>query len=226
MFSRKSHDSRNTAETVVSVLAGALRRDISFGELPPDAKLKIEALRARYGGSNHSVREALTLLAAEGLVEASAQRGFRVASATAEDLRDIIRLRAELEPMGLRWSMKHSDVAWEGRVIAAHHAAARATDQLLEDPDGAALIWDESGRSLHRVIVSACGSPRMIRMLGQLYDQSRRFRLAALREGACDPRLISDHRATLVAAILDHDADRAVTALLADIKHDLGGPAL
>lgn len=95
MFSRKSSEKKSASDTVVSVLAAALRRDISFGQLPPDSKLKIEALRARYGGSNHSVREALTLLVSEGLVEATAQRGFRVASATAEDLRDIIRLRAE-----------------------------------------------------------------------------------------------------------------------------------
>jgi GntR family transcriptional regulator, carbon starvation induced regulator len=221
MFSRKSR----TADTVVSVLAGALRRDISFGELPPDAKLKIEALRARYGGSNHSVREALTLLAAEGLVEATAQRGFRVASATEADLRDIIRLRAELEPLALRWSMRHGDVDWEGRVIAAQHAAARATEQLLADPDAAALLWDESGRTLHRRLSAACGSPRMVSMLAQLYDQSRRFRLAALREGACDPRRVHRHRAEMVAAILDHDTERAVSALLADIHYDLGGPA-
>ncbi|KAA2314985.1 GntR family transcriptional regulator [Pseudooceanicola sediminis] len=226
MFSRKSHATDRASDTVVSVLACALRRDISFGDLPPDAKLKIEALRARYGGSNHSVREALTLLAAEGLVEATAQRGFRVASATEADLRDIIRLRAELEPMGLRWSMHHADVAWEGRVIAAQHAAARATDQLLGDPDGAVLVWDEAGRTLHNVLCSASGSPRMIRMLGQLYDQSRRFRLAALREGSCDPKAVLAHQSDMVEAILDHDTEGAVRALLSDIRHDLGGQDL
>ena len=55
--SNKSED-----DTVVGLIAGALRRDISFGSLPPDGKLKIADLRARYGGSNHSIREALRLL--------------------------------------------------------------------------------------------------------------------------------------------------------------------
>ena len=68
--------------TVVGLIAGALRRDISFGTLPPDGKLKIADLRTRYGGSNHSIREALRLLTAEGLVTAEAQRGFRVLAQT------------------------------------------------------------------------------------------------------------------------------------------------
>jgi len=64
---------RDTAEdeTVVALLASALRRDISFGVLRPDEKLKIEALRRRYGGSNHSMRETLRTLVAEGMVLAT-----------------------------------------------------------------------------------------------------------------------------------------------------------
>lgn len=226
MFSRKPREANETSDSVVAMLAGALRRDISFGALPPDTKLKIEDLRSRYGGSNHSVREALTLLAAEGMVEATAQRGFRVASATEADLRDIIRLRTELDPMALRWSMRHGDVAWEGQVVAAHHAVSRATDSLIQDPDACAPIWDAAGRDLHRTLISACGSPRMIRMASQLFDQSRRFRLAALREGFCDPQLLQRYRSDMVTAILKHDADGAADALLADIRHDLDGARL
>ena len=92
MFGRKNSDS----DTVVRLLAAQVRRDISIGVLAPDAKLKIDELRQRYGGSAHYFREALTQLTSEGLVEASAQRGFRVASATQTDLEDITRLRAEI----------------------------------------------------------------------------------------------------------------------------------
>ncbi|MEY8799981.1 GntR family transcriptional regulator [Leisingera sp. XS_AS12] len=219
MFGRKPQ--KTNSQTVVSVVAASLRRDIAFGDLAPDSKLKIEALRSRYGGSNHSVREALTQLASEGLVEATAQRGFRVASATQADLQDIIKLRAELEPLALKWSLQNSDIAWEGRLVAALHATERATESLLQDPDGAVMMWDEAARELHQEAVSACGSPRMIRVLGQLYDQSRRFRLAALREGRCDPRELSRLRSGMVAAILAKDADTATEHLIRDIRHEL-----
>lgn len=223
MFGRKPQ--KTDAGTVVSVVAAALRRDIAFGDLPPDAKLKIETLRSRYGGSNHSVREALTQLVSEGLVESTAQRGFRVASATAADLQDIIRLRSELEPIALTWSMQKSDVSWEGRLVAGLHALTRATEALLDDPDGAVMAWDEAARGLHQGLIEGCGSPRMIRAVSQLYDQSRRFRLAALREGRCDPQALCGLRRELVDAILAKDPDTAVERLVAEIRHDLDGSA-
>ena len=82
MFGRKPQ--KTTAETVGSVVAASLRRDIAFGDLPPDSKLKIDELRARYGGSNHSVREALTLLASEGFTSLE-----EVAYVPAEEVADI-----------------------------------------------------------------------------------------------------------------------------------------
>lgn len=87
------------------------------------------------------------------------------------------------------------------------------------------MDWDEAGRNLHLAVTSGCGSPRMIRVLRQFYDQSRRFRLAALREGLCDPREISRLRAGLVAAVLRRDLEDATRCLVADIRHDLRDPA-
>ena len=182
---------------------------------------KIEALRARYGGSNHSVREALTQLTAEGLVEANTQRGFRVSSATGADLADIIRLRAELDPIGLRWSMARGDVAWEGRLTGAEHAVARATARLTESADDAALAWDEALRCFHTVLMEACGSPRLIAVTARLYDQSRRFRLANLREGLCEPEVVGDTCKALLRAVLANEEDTAAALLVADIESDL-----
>lgn len=217
MFSLKPQD----GASIVALIASAVRRDISFGELPPDAKLKIEDLRRRYGGSNHSVREALMQLTAEGMVEANAQRGFRVASATGDDLNDIVRLRAELDPVGLRWSMLNGDVAWESRLIGAEHAASRAARMLAESADEATLAWDEANRAFHATLMEACGSPRLIEVTARLYDQSRRFRLANLREGLCDPQEIRRIRKALCNAVVERDAEAATAYLIADIELDL-----
>lgn len=206
---------KSDAATVVRLLAEQVRRDISFGELPPDTKLKIDDLRGRYGGSAHSFREALTLLSVEGLVEATAQRGFRVASATQADLEDITRLRAEIECLGLEWAMQRGDVRWEGAVIAAHHTLSRAENAVVEDPDGHALEWDEANREFHARIMSACGSPRLIEFQEQLFQQSRRFRLAALREGKINFARSRDAHDKLVKAIVARDRKTAL-AILSD----------
>ncbi|WP_099868153.1 GntR family transcriptional regulator [Pararhizobium haloflavum] len=213
MFGRKSTDT----DTVVRLLAEQVRRDISFGVLPPDTRLKIEDLRQRYGGSAHSFREALTHLANEGLVEANAQRGFRVASATEADLEDITRLRAEIECLGLGWAIRHGDVDWEGRLLAAHHAYGRATDRTAGKISDFALEWDETGRHFHAALLSACRSPRLIGFQEKLYYQSRRFRLAALAEGRIDLDLHRAACATIVSATLARQMEAATAALATHI---------
>jgi GntR family carbon starvation induced transcriptional regulator len=132
-------------DTVVEMLASAIRRDISFGVLRPDQKLKLTDLRQAYGGSNHSMRETLRILSSEGVVEATNQRGFRVTSATEDDLRDILLVRLEVEKLGLRRSLERGDVAWESRVVAALHSVSRADAVVQENPDDVtALEWDEA----------------------------------------------------------------------------------
>ena len=209
LFSRENSDD----ETVVSLIASALRRDISFGELPPDKRLKIEELRSRYGGSSHSMPEALTRLNSEGLVEANAQRGFRVASATEEDLKDIIRMRSEIERLGLEWSMEKGNVSWESQIIAASHALSRAQVEVNCTPIDMALAWDECNRAFHLSLTAACGSPRLIATQMQLYDQSRRFRLAALREGQINFSKAVQNQKELVEAVLERNLTNAIVCL-------------
>ena len=209
-------------DTVIAVLAAALRRDISFGTLLPDQKLKIQTLRTRYGGSNHSMRETLRLLTAEGLVEATSQRGFRVTSATEEDVRDIVMVRSEIEKLALGLAIKNGDIAWEGRVIAAHHALQKAEISVAQDADDlTALEWDEACRAFSLALIDACASPRLVDLQRRLFNQSRRFRLALLREGHIDFDLRGANQRKIVEAVLARDATVAVDALLDDIKTEL-----
>lgn len=230
LFGKSSADD----ETVVTLIASALRRDISFGSLQPDAKLKIGQLRTRYGGSNHSVREALRILASEGLVEAEAQRGFRVASATQSDLQDITRLRIELERLGLGWSIEHGDTAWEAHVIAAHHSLRRAEETVTnetvagetmaeETDDLSALEWDKAVEIFFSALMSGSGSPRLIATQARLFDQSRRIRLAALREGRLNFSARKDRQAALRDAAVARDTAVACTLLTAEIQGELAG---
>ena len=214
---------RSEDDTVVEMLASAIRRDISFGVLRPDQKLKITDLRQSYGGSNHSMRETLRILSSEGVVEATNQRGFRVTSATEDDLRDILLVRLEVEKLGLKRSLERGDVAWESRVIAALHAVSRADDQVQDNPDDVtALQWDEACRDLSMALISSSGSPRLSTMAAQFYGQSRRFRLALLREGRIDFAARAVRRAQLQDAVIARDETRALGVLEDDIGADLG----
>jgi len=210
-------------DTVVEMLASAIRRDISFGVLRPDQKLKIEGLRQSYGGSNHSMRETLRMLASEGVVEATNQRGFRVTSATEDDLRDILLLRLEVEKLALKRSLERGDVAWESRVVAALHAVSRADSAVQDQPDDVtALEWDGACRDLTMTLADASNSPRLINMVAQFYGQSRRFRLALLREGRIDFAARKARHHMLRDAIVARNEAKALAVLEDEIGTDLG----
>ena len=68
------------------------------GDLTPGARLGEAELATRLGVSRTPVREALSRLAAEGLVEIAPNRGARVATWTVAELEGVFDLRSVLEP--------------------------------------------------------------------------------------------------------------------------------
>ncbi|MGY1619006.1 GntR family transcriptional regulator [Geodermatophilus sp. SYSU D00691] len=75
-----------------------LRELILDGDLRPGTRLGEVELAERLGVSRTPVREALTRLAAEGLVDLARNRGARVATWTVAELEGVFDLRASLEP--------------------------------------------------------------------------------------------------------------------------------
>ncbi|MDR1238239.1 MAG: GntR family transcriptional regulator [Propionibacteriaceae bacterium] len=73
-----------------------LREDILAGAFPADVPLLETALATHYGISRTPVREALSLLEHDGLLQ-RASRGFRIRSGTAQDVMEIYEARIALE---------------------------------------------------------------------------------------------------------------------------------
>lgn len=73
------------------------------GELPPGAHLVETQLAARFGISRGPLREALQVLATEGLVEIQPGRGAFVVNPTSDEMEDMIVLRAVLSGMAARY---------------------------------------------------------------------------------------------------------------------------
>ena len=76
----------------------ALRELILGGEISPGARLGEVELAERLGVSRTPVREALSRLAAEGIVDIQPNRGARVATWTVAELEGVFDLRSVLEP--------------------------------------------------------------------------------------------------------------------------------
>ena len=85
--------------TLPSQISARIGRAIVEGEYKPGQKLREVDLAQAFGVSRASVREALRLLESEGLVTILPQRGAQVTSLTADEVRDVFDIRANL--MGL-----------------------------------------------------------------------------------------------------------------------------
>lgn len=170
-------------ETVIAGFLNQIRRDISLGVLRPGERLVIEQLKRQHKISHPSVREALAQLVGEGYVSQQDQKGFKVLGVSLETLRDITRVRSELETLALSWSMENSDTDWRASVTAAHFALAEVEKEMVEDPLSYALEWDERNRNFHMALCANCGSPHLLSIIARQYDLTRRYRLMAHEKG-------------------------------------------
>src|SRR5690242_201211 len=98
-----------------------LRSDILLGRLLPEERLRIQALSERYGVGATAIREALSRLTSDGLVEFEDQRGFCVAPVSREELLDLTRTRIDIECLALRYAIATGDIEWESGLLSAFH---------------------------------------------------------------------------------------------------------
>ncbi|WP_433828826.1 GntR family transcriptional regulator [Actinoplanes sp. CA-015351] len=83
--------------SLVELAVDRLRRDILSGRTDPGERLVEEQLTRRLGISRAPLREAMRLLAEQGLVEHIPRRGARVATLSDEDVRELYEVRDVLE---------------------------------------------------------------------------------------------------------------------------------
>ncbi|MEM7774244.1 MAG: GntR family transcriptional regulator [Pseudomonadota bacterium] len=192
-----------------------VRTDIIKGSLKPNAKLKIEELRERYNIGASPIREALSLLSSDGLVERIDQRGFRVANISRDEFSDILRVRCWLEERALRESIANGDSAWEEALVLVGYRIAKEPRSsghgtTFRANDG----WEVLHKELHMTLISACKSPILLEYCDQLYDKNVRYRHVAFR-APNQNRDTSDEHENIIQAALSRQADLAVERLIA-----------
>lgn len=209
---------------VIQTLTDMLRRDISIGVFAPGTKLKISQIQKEYHVSPASAREALSQLSGEGYAHAVEQRGFFVTEMSQATLQDNANVRAELEALGLRWSIERESAEWRAEVVSAHYMLKDAEKALERSFRDNILAWDELNRKFHLVLVGNSGSSVLLEMIEARYDLTRRFRLQAYavdqdERTALDRLRISAREHDEIAeATLALDADRGAALLKAHIS--------
>jgi DNA-binding GntR family transcriptional regulator len=189
-----------------------LREALLDCHFEPGEPLRIGDLCKRLDASQGAVREALSRLTAEGLVEARPQRGFRVTPISAADLRDLTAARIEIEELCLRHAIEAGDVHWEARLVAAFHHLSR-TPPLEPGPE---RRFDRRFVALHHsffdVLVSSCDSVWLARVRQMLQIQELRYHGRSPPPAPGERDLVAELREVMEAAIA-RDAGRACELL-------------
>jgi GntR family carbon starvation induced transcriptional regulator len=218
--------------TQTSVAIDRLRADIVSGRFRPSEKLRVQPLAERYGFAASALREALSRLVTDGLVEVEDQRGFRVSPVSREDLLDLTETRVGIEGMALSLAIRHGDVAWESGIIGAFHRLSRSSRTADSSASGIPP-WANAHREFHHSLIAACRSEWLLYFCGVLYEQSERYRLLVLysKPQMRDTREEHEELMNVVirrdiagaCALLDQHF-RETTRLILEIDKTLGGP--
>jgi len=214
-------NSAKPAGTLASSVYDRLRDDILSGALPPDDKLRTEALRERYGVGNSPLREALNRLSADGLVTREDQKGFRVATASRADLEELVKTRCWLEEIALRQSIENGGDEWEEAVVLQYHRLSRVRRSSSEDQYVVNFEWETRHRAFHLALLSACGSRWLMQYCAQLNDQADRYRQLAIVVSYPKRNELNEHEGIMRAAT-SRDADEAVRLLLGHYDRTAG----
>lgn len=156
----------STAERVADVL----RQHVTQGRLTPGTRLSEEDLGAALGVSRNTLREAFRLLTHEGLLVHEFNRGVFVRALSAEDVRDLYRVRRILEVAAL-----HGPPGPDTRPAGDRLAPVR--DAVLEGERAAAEErWVDVGTAnmrFHQALAGLAGSPRVDDLMRQLLAELR-----------------------------------------------------
>lgn len=132
-------------------IAANLRGAIISGEIEAGSPLTETELSARFGVSRGPLRDALGILATEGLVVSVPYTGTRVLKLTAKDVREIFTLRTSLESLAFRevWNSRGRTFASE---LQSRHRELLSTQQLSDH-----FASSEAEVKFHALVYEACG---------------------------------------------------------------------
>ena len=199
-------DMRIIRKSLHDELVSLVRTLIVEGELPAGSSISEPALCQRFDVSRTPLREALKVLANEGLVELSLNRGATVARLEERDVKEIFPILATLEDLAGNLACSHaSQDQIDG--IRAMHEAVTAAYRRASRPDYFRLNQD-----FHDAIIEASGSLVLLNTHRTLSMRVLRARYLANISQQRWSQAVDEHN-TIVDALTRRDGPRLAHAL-------------
>ena len=150
-------------------IATHLRSAILGGALGPGDRVRQEDIAQQLGASRLPVREALQILAAEGLIENEPNKGARVPRLGMHEGDVMYRMRAQREPLALPESLPDLD-------DSDLQELARIQAEIESDDDVDAFL--DLDRQFHLLTYSGCRIEPLNTAVHRLWNSTQHYRRA------------------------------------------------
>ena len=196
----------DTKLTRASRVSNQLRAEIISGVFAPGSKVNLDHLREKYKVSLSPMREAISRLVAERLVEFEDKKGFRIMPIGMANLLEITRMRADLESLALKHAITIGTLDWESRVPAAIYRLNNSPADMVE----------QNHAAFHAALIRGCAMP----MLGDLCKMfaNLHHRYANVLGYTCEGRDLPAEHSAIADAAIARDAELAPTLLSRHIE--------
>lgn len=191
---------------LAKIVAERIRDAIIFGTLGLGESVSEERLASTLGVSRTPVREALTLLQLQGLVDIIPQRGSFVFKPTQADIEELCEFRAMVETGALRLAL----VKNQAETIRDLQAAQDALEQAEQKND-----WVTAARAdadFHAALFKYCGNRPLVNAYDLIAGRIGAARFFARRSGT-SKRKTGDEHTAIIEAMKRNKAEAAVTLL-------------
>jgi GntR family transcriptional regulator of vanillate catabolism len=195
--------------TSTTEVAELLRERILSGEIPPGSQLQQIPLSEELGVSRTPIREALTVLAKDGLVTYEPNRGYKVRSFSMEDVIAAFDVRARLESLACKVCAERG---LEKAVLEALWACVAKGDELLA---GGELVpsrlpaYREMNVVFHDTIIRNSRNPWIANFIHQAHNVPMASDRIILWNNYDIIKRSHDDHARMTQAISDRNSERA-----------------
>ena len=183
------------------MLVGQLRRMITAGELRPGQKIPEQALCERFGVSRTPLREALKVLAAEGILQLLPRRGAVVARLTQDEIDELFPVMAALEGLAGELAARRATDAQIAEAEALHQ---RMMAQYRKGDEPAYL---RANRAIHEAIFEMAGNATLRLLYQQILTRIHSCRFVVRKSAENWRRAVEEHE-QIMAALAARDPRR------------------
>ncbi len=190
--------------------------EIVEGSLPPGTVLAEVEQAARLGVSRTPLREALSHLRKDGLVEPLAGRGLIVTAVSIDDIVELYELRQPLEQQAARLAAQRGNP----QIFAQIAAELRESEKLISSGEDGIKAYYQLNERLDRAIEDSIASAYLVSALKGLHLHLARIRRLS-RQNVDRLRAAAVETLVIVEAIVNRDAELAASATHVHLQQSL-----